>query len=248
MTDRTVRLDPHVHTDASHDAEGTVREVLAYGHNADVDAIAVTDHDTTVAAREALELQAAYDVTVVPGVEVSTAAGHVLALGVRKRPRVGRPLVDTVARIRRRGGLAVIPHPFQVSRHGVRKAAIDDCDGIEVFNAWAMTGIQNRRADAFATRHGYPKLAGSDAHDPGTVGSAYTEVSVGTASPSVVGLVGFISAITGARPSASAAASASGSDRASTDTRPSGAGRVSAAARMDRTAGAGSSKVSITVH
>ena len=64
----------------------------------------------------------------------------------------------------------------------------------------------------------------------------------------VVGLVGFTSAITGARPSASAAASASGSDRASTDTRPSGAGRVSAAAKMDRTAGAGSSGVSITVH
>ena len=194
MTDRTVRLDPHVHTDASHDAEGTVREVLACGHNADVDAIAVTDHDTTVAAREALELQTAYDVTVVPGVEVSTAAGHVLALGVRERPRVGRPLVDTVARIRRRGGLAVIPHPFQVSRHGVRKAAIDDCDGIEVFNAWAMTGIQNRRADAFATRHGYSKLAGSDAHDPETVGSAYTEVSVGTAAPSVEELLDAVAA------------------------------------------------------
>jgi predicted metal-dependent phosphoesterase TrpH len=181
----TVRLDAHVHTGASHDAEGTVREVLARAHNAAVDAVAVTDHDTTVAAREALELQEAYDVTVVPGVEVSTAAGHVLALGVRERPRVGRPLADTVAWIRRRGGLAVIPHPFQVSRHGVRKAAIDDCDGIEVFNAWAMTGIQNRRADAFATRRGYPKLAGSDAHDPATVGSAYTEVTVETSSPSV---------------------------------------------------------------
>ena len=89
MTGRTVRLDAHVHTDASYDAEGTVREVLAYGHNADIDAIAVTDHDTTVAARRALELQGAYDVTVLPGVEVSTAAGHVLGLGgddVRNHP------------------------------------------------------------------------------------------------------------------------------------------------------------------
>ena len=69
-----------------------------------------------------------------------------------------------------------------------------DCDGIEVFNDWAMTGIQNRRADAFATRPGYPKLAGSDAHNPGTVGSAYTEVSVGTASPSVEELLDAVTA------------------------------------------------------
>ena len=194
MTDRTVRLDAHVHTDASYDAEGTVREVLAYGHNADVDAIAVTDHDTTVAARRALELQGAYDITVLPGVEVSTAAGHVLGLGVCERPRVGRPLAETVAWIRERGGLAIVPHPFQVSRHGVRKAAIRDCDGIEVFNAWAMTGIQNRRADRFATRHGYPKLAGSDAHDPETIGNAYTEIAVVTASPSVEDILDAIAA------------------------------------------------------
>lgn len=147
---RTVRLDPHVHTDASPDAEGTVHEVLAYAHNREVDAVAITDHDTTVGARRALEVQKRYD--------------------------------ETVAWIRARGGLAVAPHPFQVSRHGVRKADIGDCDGVEVFNAWAMTGLQNRRADAFAARRGHPKLGGSDAHDPATVGNAYTEVDVGTAS------------------------------------------------------------------
>lgn len=180
---RTVRLDPHVHTDASPDAEGTVHGVLAYAHNREVDAVAITDHDTTVGARRALEVQERYNVTVVPGVEVSTADGHVLALGVRDRPEVGRPLDETVAWTRARGGLAVVPHPFQVSRHGVRKADIGDCDGVEVFNTWAMTGLQNRRADRFATRHGYPKLGGSDAHDPATVGNAYTEVEVRTASP-----------------------------------------------------------------
>lgn len=73
MSGRTVDFDPHVHTDASYDADGTVGEVLGHCHNSPLDAVAITDHDTTVAAREALERQHRYDVTVVPGVEVSTA-------------------------------------------------------------------------------------------------------------------------------------------------------------------------------
>ncbi len=183
MTATTLRFDPHVHTEASRDADGTVHEVLAYAHNRDLDAVAITDHDTTVGARRALAVADHYDVTVVPGVEVSTADGHLLGLGVRDRPAVGRPLSETVAWLRDRGGVAVIPHPFQVSRHGVRKADIDDCDGIEVFNAWAMTGVQNRRARAYATRHRYSRLGGSDAHDPAAVGRAYTTVRVADATP-----------------------------------------------------------------
>lgn len=41
-----------------------------------------------------------------------------------------------------------------------------------------MTGIQNRRAKAFATDSQYPELGGSDAHDPTMIGQAYTEVDV----------------------------------------------------------------------
>jgi predicted metal-dependent phosphoesterase TrpH len=74
--------------------------------------------------------------------------------------------------------VAVVPHPFQVSRHGVRRRELSDCDGVEVFNAWAMTGIQNRRAWAFARDHGYPRLGASDAHEPTMVARSYTEVTL----------------------------------------------------------------------
>ena len=194
MTATTVRLDPHVHTAASHDAVGTVHEVLAHAHNRDVDVVAVTDHDTTVGARRALSAQDRYDVTVIPGVEISTAEGHLLGLGVRDRPAVGEALTDTVAWLRERGGVAVVPHPFQVSRSGVRKPDLVDCDGIEVFNAWAMTGVQNRRADAFATRHHHPKLGGSDAHEPAAVGRAYSKVRVESDPPAVDGILDAIRA------------------------------------------------------
>jgi predicted metal-dependent phosphoesterase TrpH len=189
----TVLLDPHVHTAASYDAEGSVHEVLGYCHNRGIDAIAVTDHDTTVGARRALAASHWYDVVVIPGVEVSTADGHLLGLGVTERPPIGDPLGETVAWIRDRGGLAVVPHPFQVSRHGVRKRDLADCDGVEVFNAWSVTGIQNRRAGAYAARHGYPELGGSDAHDPSMVGRAATEVTVDADDPTAREILAAIS-------------------------------------------------------
>ncbi|WP_336001025.1 PHP domain-containing protein [Halorientalis halophila] len=176
--ERTITFDPHVHTDASYDAEGSVHKVLACCHNSPLDAVAITDHDTTLAAREALEQQDRYDVTVVPGVEISTADGHLLALGVVDRPPIGRSLADTVRWVRTEGGVAVVPHPFQVSRYGVRKRDLVPCDGIEVFNAWSMAGIQNRRAEAFASEREYTALGGSDAHDSTMIGQGYTEVDV----------------------------------------------------------------------
>jgi predicted metal-dependent phosphoesterase TrpH len=178
---RVVTLDPHVHTRASYDSEAAVEAVLASASDADLDAVAITDHDTMAGARRAMERGRAYGVVVVPGVEVSTADGHLLALGIADRPDPGQSLADTVGAVRDQGGAAVVPHPFQRSRHGVRRSAVVACDGIEVYNAMAMTGVQNRRAAAFARRHDYPTLGGSDAHTAAMVGRAVTRVELATA-------------------------------------------------------------------
>jgi|APHM01.1.fsa_nt_gi Predicted metal-dependent phosphoesterases (PHP family) len=174
----TLRFDPHVHTAASHDARGSVADVLRQADERGLAAIGITDHDTVDGAQRALDIQHRYDVLVVPGVEISTADGHLLGLGISEHPPVGQSLVATVEWVRDRGGIAVVPHPFQRSRHGVGKSLLADCDGVEVFNAWAVTGIQNRRAAAFANRVGQPGLGASDAHRPETVGTAATELRI----------------------------------------------------------------------
>lgn len=173
-----IRFDPHVHTGVSPDGQGSVYEVLSYCDDRGLDAVAITDHDTTTAATQALVAQQYYDVEVVPGAEISTSDGHLLALGIETDPPVGRPFTETVTWVRDRGGIAVVPHPFQRSRHGVGRATITTCDGIEVFNAWAITGVRNRRAATFAQREGYPGLGSSDAHRPDLVGTAHTEVLI----------------------------------------------------------------------
>jgi predicted metal-dependent phosphoesterase TrpH len=85
---------------------------------------------------------------------------------------------ETVEAVRALGGVAVVPHPFQRTRHGARKRVLDaiDLDGIETYNAWLFTGYRNLRARAFAHRNGLTSLAGSDAHSVTMVGRAFTEM------------------------------------------------------------------------
>jgi predicted metal-dependent phosphoesterase TrpH len=177
---RRLRVDAHVHTAASYDATAPVEAVLDRASAAGLDAVVVTDHDTVAGARRAVDVARPDHPVVVPGVEVSTADGHLLAVDVTEAPAPGRPFAETVRTVRRRGGLAVAPHPFQRSRHGVGAAVLDDCrvDGVEVYNAHCLTGFRNEQAAAYAAAHGYPPFGGSDAHCADLVGRAVTEVRV----------------------------------------------------------------------
>ena len=173
-----VRIDPHVHSIDSYDARAPAELLLAQARAVGLDGIVVTDHDAIEESLRAAELAPEFGLIGIPGVELSTADGHLLAIGVEELPEAGRPLVESVAQVRDLGGVAVVPHPFQRSRHGVRRRDLRACDAVEAFNAWSVTGYRNWRARAFAERHGYPTLGASDAHSVAMVGRAYTEITV----------------------------------------------------------------------
>ncbi|MFC7232126.1 CehA/McbA family metallohydrolase [Saliphagus sp. GCM10025308] len=171
-------IDFHVHSESSYDGHEPLELILEHAADIGLDGVVITDHDEIDASLEAAELASRYGLVGIPGVEVSTAQGHLLAIGVEERPEPGRPFQTTVERVRELGGLAIVPHPFQRSRHGVRRRHILDVDAIEVYNSMLFTGYQNRRARRFARRREYPKVGGSDAHYLPNVGRAYTEVIV----------------------------------------------------------------------
>lgn len=176
----TISIDPHVHSDGSYDGHEPVELILEHAADIDLDAVVITDHDEIEESRRAAEIAPEYGLIGIPGVEVSTAHGHLLALGVEDLPTPGQPFPDTVGEIRDMGGVAAVPHPFQRSRHGVRKRRIADCDAVEVYNSMLFTGYRNRRARAFAERYDYPQLGASDAHYLPNVGRAYTEITIET--------------------------------------------------------------------
>jgi predicted metal-dependent phosphoesterase TrpH len=171
-------IDFHVHSDDSYDGHEPIELVLEHAADIGLDGVVITDHDEIDESLRAAEIAPEYGLVGIPGVEVSTRHGHLLAIGVEERPDPGQPFVDTVQTVRDLGGIAIVPHPFQRSRHGVRKRHIRDADAIEVYNSMLFTGYRNRRARTFARRREYPEIGASDAHYLPNVGRAYTEILV----------------------------------------------------------------------
>lgn len=171
-------IDFHVHSEDSYDGHEPVELILDHASAIGLDGVVITDHDEIDESLRAAELAPEYGLVGIPGVEVSTMQGHLLAIGVAQRPEPGLSFVETVRTVRELGGIAVVPHPFQRSRHGVGKRHIADADAIEVYNSMLFTGYRNRRARTFARRRGYPEIGASDAHYLPNVGRAYTELLV----------------------------------------------------------------------
>ncbi|HZY92148.1 MAG TPA: CehA/McbA family metallohydrolase [Thermoplasmata archaeon] len=179
----SLRLDLHVHSRHSPDgrlALATIVEQLGY---AGLNGFALTDHNTVAGHPELASLAREYPMYwFIPGVEVSTREGHLLAYGVHALPPIHRPLAETVEWIRAHGGISVLAHPFRWA-HGVgrRVAARAAVDGVEAVNGHNAE-IANARAELVAARRGLAATGGSDAHDRADVGRAYTEFPVETSS------------------------------------------------------------------
>lgn len=145
--------------------------------NAGLDAIAITDHDTVDGARYAQTLETG--IIVLPGIEISTRQGHLIALGVSEVIPAGLDFSETVALARERGAVLVLPHPYHKWRHGAGlrlQSAIDEVDAVETFNSRYITGGANRKAAREAQKRGKPGVGGSDAHHARYVGFGLTFV------------------------------------------------------------------------
>jgi predicted metal-dependent phosphoesterase TrpH len=116
------------------------------------------------------------DFLIIPGVEVTTAEGHLLCIGATLPYLKGTPAREVCDRIHAAGGLAIPPHPYDLFRAGIRFSALEmlPIDAIEVFNAATTLRRYNRYAFKYAQERGLPMTAGSDAHHAAAVGTAYT--------------------------------------------------------------------------
>jgi len=175
-----LRIDLHVHTHYSEDGKTTLEEVVQRARKKGLHGVAIADHDTVHGARRLLKQK---DLLIIPGIEVSSLHGHILGLNITEpvRPRLG--ITETVDRIRQLGGIAVIAHPSVVIKTGFgsKITSASNIDAVEVINSSAfpffLSTYLGRR---LAHRLGLPEIAGSDAHFPEEIGSAYTVVDAGS--------------------------------------------------------------------
>jgi len=169
-----IDVDLHMHTDHSYDCATPVEVLLAEARARGLGAIAITDHNEVSGA---LEARAKADgLTVIVGEEVKTAEqGEVIGLFIKEKVPRGMTLAETIAEIKRQGGLVYVPHPFD-RMHSVPDyehllGVIDSVDAIEVFNPRIAITEFNEEAVRFAAKYRIPAGAGSDAHVPQGLGS-----------------------------------------------------------------------------
>jgi glycosyltransferase involved in cell wall biosynthesis len=171
---RRIDVDLHMHTDHSSDCATPVEVLLATAKARGLGAIAVTDHNEISGA---LEAQAkANGIKVIVGEEVKTAdQGEVIGLFIRELIPRGLTLQETIAEIKRQGGIVYVPHPFDrmhaVPDYEHLMAVLDDVDAIEVFNPRVAIQEFNEEAARFAAKYRIPAGAGSDAHVAQGLGS-----------------------------------------------------------------------------
>jgi glycosyltransferase involved in cell wall biosynthesis len=169
-----IDVDLHMHTDHSSDCATPVEVLLAQARARGLGAIAVTDHNEISGALDARAK--ANGVKVIVGEEVKTAEqGEVIGLFIEEKIPRGLTLQETIAEIKRQGGIVYVPHPFD-RMHSVPDyehllAVIDDVDAIEVFNPRIAIAEFNEEAVRFAAKYRIPAGAGSDAHVTQGLGS-----------------------------------------------------------------------------
>lgn len=169
-----IDVDLHMHTDHSSDCATPVEVLLATAKARGLHAIAVTDHNEISGA---LEAQAKADgIKVIVGEEIKTdSQGEVIGLFIKEKIPRGLTLAETIAEIKRQGGLVYVPHPFD-RMHAVPDyehllAVLDDIDAIEIFNPRVAIQEFNEEAARFAAKYRIPAGAGSDAHVAQGLGS-----------------------------------------------------------------------------
>lgn len=179
-------IDLHVHSIASADGCSTIDQIIEAARAKGLNGVAITDHDAPMDAALARESSLKHSFIVVPGIEITTAEGHLLVYLPRREFRKGMPFMEAVDQALADGSAVAIPHPTDPVSHGVGVQVAESSSSrrlpLETMNASTLSRY-NRSAAKLAERLSLPRIGGSDAHLARAVGDAWTTVDSEGASP-----------------------------------------------------------------
>lgn len=178
MAQHTWTVELHAHSIYSKDCLVKPGKLVELAQQKGIDRLAITDHNEVTGG---LELARLHPMLIIPGIEVKTTKGELLAWLVQEAVPRGLSPQETIQMLRRQGAIIGVPHPFDRYRTGAWREEdlipiVRDIDVIEVFNARCIHDEDNQRALAFARQHNLLMTCGSDAHSPGEYGQAVMRV------------------------------------------------------------------------
>ena len=183
-------IDLHAHTTPrSNCSTTTLEELVASARAHGLDALCITEHDVRWPDDELADASRLLGFPLIPGVELTTDVGHVLAFGPLEKPLwMGYRLEELVVETEHSGTALVLPHP--VRRTAGKRAVLGgrvppSPEVVAAMPQWsAVHAIEVASTQTTALEHALtaaalvvaprPSVGASDAHGPGLAGAFST--------------------------------------------------------------------------
>ena len=182
-------IDLHAHTNPiSWDSALTPDEMIDLCKQAGLDGVCFTEHDYFWDAAACAELAKKHDFLVLPGIEVNTENGHILAYGLTRYRFGMHHVAQLAAMVAEEGGVMIAAHPYRRYmpwyeldgadlEHALERAianpAYGHCVSLETLHGRASPQ-QNEFSERLRQTLGMRGNGGSDAHQANQVGRCAT--------------------------------------------------------------------------
>lgn len=170
-----LRIDLHIHSVHSGDSYIGIDDAIRRCREEELDGFAITDHDILTQVNSS-KIDGT-DLIVIPGIEVSSQGGHILALDVSEQIPRDLAVSETIDNIHEQDAIAIIAHPYSIFKSWINYKEISEgeFDAVEVANACQLPyDFMLKKNTSLAERMGLPQTGGSDAHIPRVIGRAFT--------------------------------------------------------------------------
>lgn len=169
-------IDIHTHTSiGSRCSILHPKDLIITAKRRGIEAVCITDHDTTKAVKLCKEIGREYGFLVLGGMEVRCEEGDILTFGLWEKPPGKIRVQELIELVHDVGGVVIPAHPFRTEAPslGNRIWEVRGFDAIEVLNGNA-SDYQNELARKAALKLDLPGTGGSDAHSILAVGEYLT--------------------------------------------------------------------------
>ncbi len=165
----------HFHSQYSYDSLLSIKRIVKYALENDLNFLALTDHDSIVGSLKLKEFLKKKKlngiIKVITGAEYKTEYGDIIALGIEKEIRFGN-FDDLESQVRKQGGILLLPHPYK--GHSSLEYVVSKVDMVEVFNS-RTSDPDNERALRLAEKYNMPAYYATDAHTHISLGNCIVE-------------------------------------------------------------------------